>query len=215
MDKEIFRNAMGVLLSGVCPGNSGYYQVRTEYQGRPYHSWTHIRQMWAHAFRDALLIGINEKCWARLVLAIAFHDVIYNTNNLSVDLSNEELSAQMAEKYLGQRNVDDSDIAEIVRLIMLTKTHKVEDDDVLGRIMIDADLAILAAPDLEYDTYADNIRKEYDWVEESAYIQGRVKFLESFLKRERLFYTTNLSDAQARRNMTRELYRLNSHLGAG
>ena len=62
---------------------------------------------------------------------------------------------------------------EIARLIVLTKTHQANADDVDGRLLLDADLSVLGAEESEYDRYATAIRQEYDWVAEDAYRAGR------------------------------------------
>ena len=64
-------------------------------------------------------------------------------------------------------------IREIDRLIVLTKSHHTNEQDSLGHIILDADLAILGVDRHRYGRYAEQIRAEYAWVELAAYQQGR------------------------------------------
>lgn len=77
--------------------------------------------------------------------------------------------------------------------------------------MLDADLAVLAAPPEDYDTYRDAIRQEYAWVTEADWITGRGRVLSAFLDREQIYHlraVKNKLEAAARENIARELSRL-------
>src|SRR5947209_4025145 len=78
---------------------------------------------------------------------------------------------------------------EVARLVLLTKTHATGPDDRSGQALLDADLAVLGADPADYDRYAADIRREYAWVPEDAYRDGRRRVLEGFLRRPRLFQT--------------------------
>ena len=59
-----------------------------------------------------------------------------------------------------------------------------------------------------YDTYCQQVRKEYSIYPDFLYKPGRKKVLEHFLNMERIFKTTyffDLYEAQARENLRREL----------
>ena len=83
-------------------------------------------------------------------------------------------------------------------------------DDLAGQTLLDADLAILAADELLYDAYAEAIRREYAWVPEGDYRAGRVRVLERFLARPRIFFTPPMAEAETRAcdNLAREIGRL-------
>src|SRR5207244_2229144 len=102
-------------------------------------------------------------------------------------------------------------IANIRRLILLTKSHDAAADDSDGHILLDADLAILGADAGHYDDYARAIRREYAWVAEDAYRDGRARVLEGFLKRPRIYLTEAMlqsHECPARRNLQQELHLL-------
>jgi predicted metal-dependent HD superfamily phosphohydrolase len=139
-----------------------------------------------------------------LALAAWFHDAVYDTH---AD-DNEEKSAQLARTRLEPLHVPEDVLRECARLILLTKTHVVEERDRAGRVLIDADLAILGAEEDLYDQYARAIRSEYAWVPDAAYRAGRRRVLERFLARPRIYATEEMfvrAEAQARLNLRREL----------
>ncbi|MCU0537881.1 MAG: hypothetical protein MUD14_28685 [Hydrococcus sp. Prado102] len=57
-------------------------------------------------------------------------------------------------------------IDNVVRLILITKHHQVSEQDYDGRVLVDADLAILSSDRKEYWKYVRAIRQEYAWVSE-------------------------------------------------
>ena len=122
---------------------------------------------------------------------------------------NEERSAALAHTLLGPLGIAEGLLAEASRLILLTKTHNCSNDDRDGQMLLDADLAILGADGNDYDTYARAIRREYAWVPNEEYRKGRLRVLETFLSRERIYRTDELHRAaeeiQGRRNLRREI----------
>ena len=137
-----------------------------------------------------------------LLLAAWFHDAIYDSRAKD----NEERSADLAAEMLAEMSVADV-IAEVRRLILLTKTHDPADSDHAGQLLVDADLAILGTEPAEYQAYATAIREEYAWVPEEAYRAGRRAVLENFLRRPHIYRTAALAglEAAARRNLAAEV----------
>ncbi|WP_373545502.1 hypothetical protein [Chamaesiphon sp.] len=91
---------------------------------------------------------------------------------------------------------------------MATQGHQIDPDDPDLCIFLDADLAILGADPAQYQAYMRSIRCEYSWVSDAAYKVGRTQVLESFLQRDRLYYTDLLSDeleSIARFNIKQEI----------
>jgi predicted metal-dependent HD superfamily phosphohydrolase len=166
--------------------------------GRVYHTLEHVRQVLATLapLRD------QARTFAELQLAAWFHDAVYD----SQAKDNEERSADLAANVLGELGGSAELIAEVRRLILLTRTHDPAETDTDGCLLVDADLAILGAAPDEYAKYAAAIRQEYAWVPEEAYRSGRRAVLESFLRRPRIFRTMALGklEEQARRNVAAE-----------
>ena len=64
-------------------------------------------------------------------------------------------------------------VEETARLIRLTAGHQVAPDDASGAVLVDADLAILAAPPDAYDRYTVEVRAEYGHLDDDAWRTGR------------------------------------------
>jgi predicted metal-dependent HD superfamily phosphohydrolase len=164
---------------------------------RHYHTLSHL----------GALLDLLPADPASLPLAVWFHDAIYDPRAAD----NEEASAALARESLPRLTLDAGLIAEVSRLVLLTKQHTTAADDTAGQLLLDADLSILGAPEPDYDAYADAIRREYTWVEESAYRAGRAAVLRKFLERAHLYQTDRFRrthEAPARRNLQREIARL-------
>ena len=113
-------------------------------------------------------------------LAAWFHDAVYDPRAPD----NEERSAELARQALP----GDPDLEEVVRLVLLTKTHHAEPDDRNGALLCDADLAILAAPPERYAGYTKAVREEYAFVPDEAFRIGRRAVLEQLLSLPALFH---------------------------
>jgi predicted metal-dependent HD superfamily phosphohydrolase len=107
-------------------------------------------------------------------------------------------------------------IEEVCRLVLLTKSHSTNPQDYSGKILLDADLAILGSPRAVYEQYAQAIRREYEWVPEAKYRAGRVRILRSFLERPYLYHTNNFRnrlEILARANLLTEIAKLGGEVG--
>ena len=137
-----------------------------------------------------------------VTLAAFFHDAVYDGERDA-----EERSAAWAEDALGA-HLEADVVAEVARLVRLTETHDPEPDDLAGRVLSDADLAILAAPADRYAEYAATVREEYQHVSDEEFRVGRAQVLEGLLEKESLFSTpyARISwEAAARANIAAEM----------
>jgi predicted metal-dependent HD superfamily phosphohydrolase len=164
---------------------------------RHYHTLDHIA-----ALLEALAGAGEAAADPAVLLAVWLHDVVYDSRAAD----NEDQSAAFAQGLLAALGLPGGLREEVRRLILLTKTHQVQVGDAAGRLLVDADLAILGAEPAAYDRYAQAIRREYAWVDEDAYRTGRRKVLEGFLQRGRIFSTPTFArlEAAARANLARE-----------
>jgi predicted metal-dependent HD superfamily phosphohydrolase len=137
-------------------------------------------------------------------LAAWFHDAVYDPTRVD----NEEASALLAESVLPELRVSMAQVAEIARLVRLTATHDPVPGDRNGGLLMDADLAILAAPPETYRAYTIAIRREYGHLDDATFAGGRAGVLANLLALPRLFHTATLRDRWedvARHNVTAEL----------
>jgi predicted metal-dependent HD superfamily phosphohydrolase len=140
-------------------------------------------------------------------LAGWFHDAVYDVRRSD----NEERSAVLAESVLPAYDFDDPFVAETARLVRLTQDHEAAPGDTNGAVLCDADLAVLARPESEYDDYTSLVRAEYRHVDEESFRSGRARILQGLLRQPTLFrtgYGRAHWEQPARANMERELSRL-------
>ncbi|MBL1081866.1 hypothetical protein JK359_07700 [Streptomyces actinomycinicus] len=172
---------------------------------RRYHTVAHLTAVLDHI--DVLAEYAADPDLVRL--AAWFHDAVY----LPDRSENEERSARLAERALPEAGVSGAGTAEVARLVRLTVTHDPADDDRNGRVLCDADLAVLAAPPSAYAAYTAEVREEYHFVPNEAFRQGRSAILRQLLGLPRLFRTPwgqEHWEATARYNLTAELEMLST-----
>lgn len=137
-----------------------------------------------------------------VLLAAWFHDAVYE----GVAGTDERRSAEYARAAIGGERGD-----EVARLVLLTRDHCARSDDEAGRLLVDADLAILAAPRARYRRYIAQVRAEYAHVSDAEWREGRDAVLRSFLQRRELFslpQARQLWEERARKNLAWEVDRL-------
>ena len=137
-------------------------------------------------------------------LAAWYHDAVYDP----AGADNEEASAALAEQTLPLLGVHPDTVAEVARLVRLTRTHDPAPADRNGALLTDADLAILAAPAAAYQAYTEAVRREYHHVPDALFAAGRAAILRNLLEHEHLFHTPELRrryEARARANLAGEL----------
>ncbi len=167
--------------------------------GRYYHTIGHINTI----YRELSEVRDCVEDWDVLLLALFYHDIIYNVKRSD----NEAESANLARERLQSTSLSDDRIKRCVLHILATKGHATSDDHDTN-LFTDADLSILGqSPDV-YKEYVKQVRKEYFVYPDIAYNKGRKKVLEYFLTMEKIFKTDffyKKYEIQARENLEREL----------
>ena len=172
--------------------------------GRAYHNLSHALRVWADAKKYALEEGISDT--GAVQFAALLHDVVYDTRRQD----NEARSAEFAVNWGGMLGLASSTVECAAEIILATQQHGPTGSIEIG-LVLDADLAILAADWEEYEAYRNAIRREYAWVTEDNWIVGRGRVLSTFLARELIYHRPAAKErleAAARGNLTRELSRL-------
>ena len=109
---------------------------------RSYHTPVHLLHCLESIDTLAALTGTPASVEVRL--AAWFHDCVYE----GVSGKDEEASAEVAQEALGGHLGE-----EVARLVLLTRDHVVKSGEHAGALLVDADLAILAAPRPRYRRY--------------------------------------------------------------
>lgn len=147
--------------------------------------------------------------WACTVIAAWFHDAVYDPT--APPGANEGASAVLAGQALRSLGATLSATAEVCRLVCLTADHDPAPGDRNGALLTDADLAVLAASEADYDAYVAGVRAEYAHLDVDTWRAGRRAVLRRFLDRPAIFRTAagrERWEARARSNISAELGRL-------
>jgi len=183
--------------------------------GRFYHTLEHIQlvlKVIEEIRRQSPPQALRIINFPAIQLAAWFHDVIYDSKSKD----NEEKSAENAAARLTRLEIPNNTVQSVQNLILHTKNHQAPPADIDSQILLDADLAILGASELEYKTYAQGIRQEYAWVADELYRRRRIQVLQNFLQRERIYFTPQLFvnlESRARINLQVEIATLSSQPG--
>jgi predicted metal-dependent HD superfamily phosphohydrolase len=174
---------------------------------RHYHNLTHIKAMLGlkSSYENALSDPQTVEA------AIWFHDAIYDTRRHD----NEEKSAELAASRLTGLLSPDR-VALVAGMIRATAGHHVPAglDDTQRRdcaLFLDMDLSILGSTPHVFAAYEDAVRREYGWVPDALWREGRRKVLQGFLDRPAIYASPQFRashEAAARANLMRSLERL-------
>lgn len=169
---------------------------------RAYHTLQHIE----HCLDELEQVRDLTKTPDAVELALWYHDAIYDTKTKD----SEERSATLSVEMVRNASLPDNLGQSVANLIMATK-HSTTPSDSDVQLLVDIDLSILGQAEERFDEYERQVRKEYEWVSEDAFIAGRSAILKSFLDRPNIYatqYFRNKYETQARRNIAQSLARL-------
>lgn len=145
---------------------------------RHYHDLTHLAEM------AALLEGEAARLVDRtaVLLAMCFHDAVLAPGARD----NEARSADLARAQLAAL-LPAATVARIDALVRATAGHDHDRADGDRTLLVDADLAILAAPAARFAAYERGVRAEYGHLPDPVFAAGRRRFLEGMLARPAIF----------------------------
>lgn len=176
---------------------------RYDEQQRGYHDRRHLAEVFE---RVEVLVGADPAARIDrdpLLLAVWFHDAVYDTRE---DM--EERSARLAARELTIVGAPPLLVEEVTRLVRLTASHQPDEEDETGKVLCDADLAILAADGTRYAEYVGGVRAEYADLADEDFRAGRARVLAGLLGSPSLFstgYGRRHWELPARRNLEAEL----------
>ncbi|HCL58166.1 MAG TPA: hypothetical protein DHW82_14320 [Spirochaetia bacterium] len=168
-------------------------------KNRFYHNLKHIKKMLQILKKYRKQI----KDFQSLFWAALFHDVIYDPKRHD----NESESALYALLWLEKMGFSDEQKERVQTLILSTEKHIPSDSSFDSGIFLDADLAVLSSCRWHYFFYARKIRKEYSFIPDADYKEGRGKVLKSFLEKKEIYLTPEMKryEKKARRNILSEM----------
>ncbi|MFI7675693.1 hypothetical protein [Actinophytocola sp. NPDC049390] len=163
---------------------------------RKYHNLTHVRQV----VRDAVALT-EGRDRALVALAAWAHDVVYDGRQGE----DERASAAWARANLTAVRLGEEDVARVEGLVLATAEHTAPPGDRTAQALLDADLAVLAAPPADYERYRRAVRAEYAHVTDEQWRVGRAAVLRSLLDKDPLYRLAHHWETAARRNLAAEL----------
>ena len=137
-----------------------------------------------------------------VVLALWFHDAVYDPQAKD----NELKSSELFEQYLAQ-DLSIGITQKIKRWILATQKHEATNELDL-QFLLDIDLAILAASSDRFAEYERQIQKEYAWVDPEIYSIKRKEVVAHFYQTEPLYQTEYFQksfEQKAKQNLKRIL----------
>lgn len=168
---------------------------------RHYHTAVHVQELlcYFHLLRPKLDYQLTLEEQRAVILAIFFHDAVYNATSST----NEDDSTKLFQSF-------DATNALVDEMILATKAHGDSNDPCIA-FFLDLDLSVLGKTASAYQHYARLIRNEYSHVPHATYCEKRAEILESFLQQTFIYKTVvcrELLEEQARSNIAREIDQL-------
>lgn len=164
---------------------------------RHYHNLEHLNNF----YHQLMLCQAQVKDWESLVVAMVYHDAIYN----STDRRDEERSAELATSRLIKIGFPQEKTDLVKALVLATKTHAESSNSDIN-LFNDADMSILGQDRDTYMRYTRNVRLEY--AATPNFDAGRKKVLNYFLSMKQIFKTAFFSsryETAARANIAWEI----------
>lgn len=168
-------------------------------EGRSFHDLTHINDC-LDEFDEIKGFLKNP---LEVELAIWYHDVIYNF----LKKDNEEKSAEFFKKSFSNLFGYMPLLKNVSELILTTKDHIPSKNPDSG-YLVDIDFYSLGVPFEVFVENTNKIRKEYKYFSDADFKKGRIAFLESVLKKDRVYFTDYFHskyEGRARDNMKKSI----------
>lgn len=149
-----------------------------------------------------------------LIVAAWYHGAVLNRAmeaKLSGAPDTTGTCIDFATHHLSSLGVPAEVVARVEELLRLLVKHRAPLDDVDAQVLMDADLANLAATPQEYKKYRTQLRAEYQGIDELSYLRGRRSVVRALLARTAIFESPRahqLWEALARENLEAELAKL-------
>lgn len=194
-----FREALGPETASETIVPEEFHKIVQRYSEsrRYYHNLDHLNRIFILC--DQMKIEDPD-----IILAIFYHDIIYNP----ILGDNERKSAAFAGKSLERVGFNRERTERIGEMILATRDHLEGEYDRATELLLDLDISILGAEIDEYEMYSDGVRREYSWVPDDRFRRNRGKFLHGIFEAEHIFRTEKFRkrfEKKARENVSREL----------
>ncbi|OKL45919.1 HD domain-containing protein [Boudabousia marimammalium] len=181
---------------------------------RVFHNLTHLINTLAAL--DEIVAASHDPEMLRL--ATWYHGAVFATDEDSTYAgeAGEVMapSAQYAADDLRELGVSEERIQRIVHLILGLGKHSAAPEDIDARVLVDAELSMLAASPQDYRKYREAIAAEYSHIPRARFLAGRKMIITHLLERPKLFISPLGAawEKPARENLEAELTKVNAEL---
>ncbi len=166
---------------------------------RSYHDLIHVLQLLE--LLDRFVDRAPDANRDAVELAIWYHDAVYEPGAADNEARSAALLRRSFASVLAPALLDQVD-----ELIQAT-THERRPDDPVARLLVDLDLAPLAASPRRFVAQSQSLRHEYAAIPDEVYYPGQAQLFRRLLERPRLYLTDTLAplESLARRNLLARL----------
>ena len=172
---------------------------------RAYHTAQHLGECLAHLQHAQSALSPVEI--AEIALALWYHDAVYRPQRMD----NEARSARWLNYRSPQFGISPDCNKRLVAMVLATR-HGVAavTDDLQTQLLLDIDLAILAATPERFHEYCAQIRFEYAFVPVAVFAPKRAQVLRAFLSQQKIYHSFLGAkfEAAARLNLAAEILNL-------
>ena len=179
--RDIFEDVFSYSLRGSL--DDTFLEVNEKYFDKPYHNWIHI----LHCIQLVNEFSDDFKDKNSVIQSLILHD--------AVDFYAED---QWWNRLAISRNIQATDHSKDLDPSDFSKD---------AQLIHDIDLEVLSCDPIQYNFYMICIREEYSSLSNPEWVKGRSRFLESMLKKKKIYWTDEFSNREmlARDNMRNEL----------
>lgn len=131
-------------------------------------------------------------------------------------VAGESECIDIARTHLGTLGVSDDMIERVVELLLFLARHRAPRADLDAQVLVDADLASLAAPPQEYKKLRENLRAELSELSDLEYFQARSAVIKRLLACDSIYQSPlgESWESAARSNLEAELAKIEASLCA-
>lgn len=157
-------------------------------KSRKYHSLDHL----AYCIHIASWFRHDFDYPNEAVIALFFHDVVYDTHDTESENVRRSASACetiMSELYKRSGKTPDLEVIERIKSYILATEHAEPPRNPDEALIMDIDLSYVASHMHTHEDVENWIRQEYHWVPQKVYSRARKDILIKLFHRDPIFYT--------------------------
>lgn len=198
---EVFVNmGKGILTTAHLISFWGDIEVVLRNMKGAYHNINHVYKM-VKGLQKLPMTELPAESRFELLVAILFHDAEPTESESMVVFNNIAQNYELP--YVMYSNILGNIASTILGYRPRTRSNK---------YIQDLDLLILGASATDYDTYVEQVTKEYSEYDEYDFLRGRLHVLKSFISRDKIYHYLTDLEGQARWNIEREMVEINRRL---